>query len=67
MYRVLGEVPHVEKVHWDWDEQVIYVRFREGEVGEAAALKKAVDEGTMFQSGDVTWIQTVAELPDEIR
>lgn len=67
MERALGEVPHVERVFWDWRNQVGYVRFRPGEVAEAAALRKAIDERTMFRSGEVVWLERASELPDGLR
>ena len=67
MERVLGEVPGVEKVYWDWQGQVGYVRFVAGEIADKEALAEAITKGTMYASGEVVYIEKVAELPDELR
>jgi len=65
--RALGKVPNVEKVHWDWQEGVVYVRFtRDGHPGEDV-LRRAVDEGTAYTSGNITYYDRIEGLPDALR
>ena len=67
MERVLGEVPGVEKVYWDWLGQAGYVRFVEGKIADKKALAEAITKGTMYSSGEVVYIEDVTALPDELR
>jgi hypothetical protein len=65
--RVLGEVPEVEKVYWDWRKQAGYVRFKRGLVAKKEVLAEAITKGTMYSSGEVEYLRSLAELPDELR
>ena len=57
----------MDKIYWDWRDQLGYVSFKPGTMATEAELKKAVTTGTMYTGGSVTYYYTQAELPDEIR
>jgi len=65
--RALGEVPNVERAHWDWQEGVVYVRFTRGGRPDEEALRRAVDEGTAYTSGKIAYYQRIEHLPDALR
>ena len=65
--RILGEVPNVAKASWDWQSQKAYVRFEPGKMATEADLKNAMDRGTMFTAGDVTYVYELEKLPRELR
>ncbi len=67
MERVLGELPHVTKVHWDWQNQLGWVRFDGKGTPSERDLILAIEKRTMYSSGKVRWIEREEDLPDALR
>ncbi len=71
MARALGEVPHTSKVHWDWRNQIGWVRFEEGHVPDMdavrLALSNAINVTSEFTADSVTFYEKLDELHHELR
>lgn len=67
MERALGKVPHVTKAHWNWQQGLVFVRFAQGKRSSEKDLREAVDEGTRYSSGKITYYRRTEDLPDALR
>jgi len=69
--RALGKVPNVAKAHWDWRNQIGWVKFEEGKTPDMKAVRKAlfdaVNVTSEFTADSVTFYESVDELHNEVR
>ena len=60
-------MPGVAAVKWDWGKQILWLRFKDGEVAEEQAIRSTIEQDTMFTPGKVTFLHKLEELPVELR